>query len=647
MNMMKTAKTDIVCLNFRMNASVALSCALVIALAVHVKSGSPVVSYHVSITSREDSCQRSKCFQRHQQLTCDDCIPSMVPGTVNEIILNSLHGYHLVAHRFCQFSWTNVTKLSIFNDLDDQSAITIGDYAFDCLNKIENLKLSIRKFSNVTTNTFYGLLNIISLDLTDCSRLETPALTLALFTGTVASKLNKLILTNMGSVFDGIQLSQELIDALAQRNITELNLSSSYVEFKNVLFGRLCETLQILNVSNTRILSISSIPRGKCRALKVLDISRTQFPRTILLHYNVTRKNYKWIFDHPWFEFFSQASLVYFNGMVSRDHYVYYLNSTFTIAANNSITEFHFAGQNMPICELEFIFHPNYLTYLDISDNRIERLGVNSFRSLKFLKKLDLSDNKLRITSKETFTELFCNNAQLMSLNLANNDIEWLPQNVFEFNTELMQVNLKGNRMTQIHFQISHLTSLINIDFRSNLIEYLDASSMRQLDILYDMKQALKKETRINQSFYLDIRDNPFTCNCKALDFIVWFVNSPIVEDSRDDYHCEMDDQRITMNANAVATSKADCNKLRKMLISTLAPCITLSIVIAVSFLMFKRYRYLKSRQKVQRKITQILEEKFEFRFPVFLSYSSENSEFVEQHIHLPLKVSYIDSRTF
>ena len=118
-----------------MKTSVALICSLVIALVVHVY-GSPVVSYHVPSDSREGGiCQPTQCVQNHQQLTCDDCIPLVVADTVNEIFLTSLHEYHLVVHGFCKVTWANVTKLSIINDLEDQTNYTIVDYAFDCLNK--------------------------------------------------------------------------------------------------------------------------------------------------------------------------------------------------------------------------------------------------------------------------------------------------------------------------------------------------------------------------------------------------------------------------------------------------------------------------------------------------------------------------------
>ena len=301
-----------------MNTSAARSCSLVIALVVHVY-GSPVASYHVSTDSREGICQPTQCVQNHQQLTCDDCIPLIVPDTVNEIVLNSLHGYHLVAHGFCKVSWTNVRILTISNGLKDESAISIVDYAFDCLPEIETLRLNVRKLSNLTANSFYGLLNIRGLDLTDCSRLETPALSKALSLATVVPKLKKIILSNVGSVFGGIHLSQDFIDVLARRNITELNLSSSYIYFEDIPFKGLCDTLHTLNMSKSHVLR-SSVPIVVCAALRVLDVSGIQVPKSKFLPTNVTT-NDTWLFDDLWYEFFGRVSVLYLNDLISRDHY--------------------------------------------------------------------------------------------------------------------------------------------------------------------------------------------------------------------------------------------------------------------------------------------------------------------------------------
>ena len=634
---------------FRKTISVSARLVLIAAAILAPVCGSASSDDSVLTYSGDEKCRPSQCIQTHQQLICDDCIPINVPSTVNEIILDSFHGSHLMAHGFCKVSWTNVTILSIYNELDDWSAKRIVDYAFDCLHKIETLKLSIAELSNITVNTFYGLSNVRSLHLIDCSRLETPALSTALSLNTVLPRLNKLILRNMGSDFSGTQMSQNFIDVLALRNITELNLSSSYVLFVNIPYGRLCETLQVLNVSKTRILHSSGLPHCPCESLQVVDFSGAQFPRSQFMKNNITFEDNVVRFDkNIKFYFFRHVPVMYLNGMVSLDHYFYFKNTTFAFSVNNSASEFHVCGYNMPIFELELIFQPDYITYLDLSNNRIERIGKNTLRNLKHLLTLDLSKNQLGIASKDTLGVLFRNNTKLMNVNLAYNELTILPLKVFEFNTKLKQLNLKGNKLTQIYFQISNLSYLMYMDLRDNLIEYLDASSRHQLDNLFNNQQT-RATAKENGSFVVDMRSNPLSCKCNFLDFIVWFANSPIFKNSETYYYCTLDGQRISMDSKAIAMSKYDCGKsarkLRKVLISTLLPSITLTIAIVGSILLFKRYRKFKKRERLRRNIAQIVDETLDYRFPVFLSYASVDCQFVDEHVHQPLKVGLLTDK--
>ena len=235
--------------------------------------------------------------------------------------------------------------------------------------------------------------------------------------------------------------------------------------------------------------------------------------------------------------------------------------SNVTFAVNNTITEIHLSGYNLPIFEVEIMFRQNHLTYLDLSNNRIERIGADTFRSLKYLKKLDLSYNKLGTASNDKLIVLFRNNMKLVNLALAYNGLTCLPLNVFELNTQLEQLDVRGNKIKQIDFEISNLTSLTNLDLRGNLSEYLDVSSRQQVDTLFHNKQMIKAIMDRNGSFVVDIRNTPFSCKCHSLDFIVWFINSPIFENSRGNYNCEIDGQHISMNSKAITAARYECGK--------------------------------------------------------------------------------------
>ena len=60
-----------------------------------------------------------------------------------------------------------------------------------------------------------------------------------------------------------------------------------------------------------------------------------------------------------------------------------------------------------------------------------------------------------------------------------------------------------------------------------------------------------------------------------------------------------------------------------------------------VSIILFKKYRKFKNLQNLRENIAQINRDTYGYRFPVFLSYASDDSEFVELNILQPLKVSF------
>ena len=322
-----------------------------------VANGSPFTIDQVLTDTRDETCQQTEYIQRNQRMICKDYIPRTVPDTVDETFLIALHGYRVVTHGFCKISWTKIKMLSISNDFDDPSDSAIVDYAFDCLNKVEILKLSIGKLSVLTANSCYSLLNVRLLDLTACIRLDTPALTIALSLHTVVPKLNQLILSNIGSAYSGIQLSQEFIDVLAQRNITELHLSSSFVDLKISRWEDFVKHYRHLTFRRHIFFIHPTFHVWHANRYKLQILAGHNYPQRNVLPKNVTIKNAKWLWNsEAKFDFFSRVPVLFLNNALPVDHYIYIYNSTFILAVNNSVTELHLGRINIPIFELELIF---------------------------------------------------------------------------------------------------------------------------------------------------------------------------------------------------------------------------------------------------------------------------------------------------
>lgn len=161
---------------------------------------------HVLFAETDTGCQQN-CNLSEPQLVCTGCIPDKVPETVRGIVLDELSYDRLFADRFCHVSWKNVEALSIISQSVGNLTYEIADYAFNCLDKIESLKLSIASRPTFNTNTFSGLTNVRVLDFTDCIRLDTATITTDLSLKTNIPKLSKIILTNVRTADGGVLIS--------------------------------------------------------------------------------------------------------------------------------------------------------------------------------------------------------------------------------------------------------------------------------------------------------------------------------------------------------------------------------------------------------------------------------------------------------
>ena len=343
----------------------------------------------------------------------------------------------------------------------------------------------------------------------------------------------------------------------------------------------------------------------------------------------------------------SNVSVLYMNNIISTDHFIYLNNVTLDLQLENALTEVHFSGYNAPVFEAKVVLASNLLEYLDLSNNRIEHLSPDSFSYLKNLKIMDLSKNKLSVPkhSNQIFSNLFRTNSKMVDITLSNNALTDLPSNVFELNHALKRIDLSVNKFTQITFEISHLYNIEVLDLRGNAIEYLNRFSMHQIDMLYENKQKHRKTTD-DKAFSVDLRDNEFSCKCHSMNFIKWFINSPVFGGTRDLYHCKADDSlSIPMDKGAIEAAQNDCDKpereVRRLLLSVLLPCVSTGFFVSLAIVAIKRYKRHRQYRRLREHIALIHEGDLGYKVPVFLSYASDDGEFVEPNILRPLEVSF------
>lgn len=168
------------------------------------------------------------------------------------------------------------------------------------------------------------------------------------------------------------------------------------------------------------------------------------------------------------------------------------------------------------------------LSELDLSWNRISRLGKNAFGALtslellnlngneltkleknifafgRKLKHLDLSNNKLSSLDRQDLSEL----TALESLSLANNQLTSIPRSIFSRNGKLYSLDLSSNQLEDIDtYLFKSVRFLKELNVSSNKIRELGknvfsaTTRIKRINVAHNQLQALGPETFKNLDY--------------------------------------------------------------------------------------------------------------------------------------------------
>ena len=220
------------------------------------------------------------------------------------------------------------------------------------------------------------------------------------------------------------------------------------------------------------------------------------------------------------------------------------------------------------------------------------------------------------------------------------NRLDRLPKDIFISNNLLKVLNLSDNFFGQIHFHFWNLSNLSTIDLSFNRIQRFDSQSRQSLDDWYNFH--LDK----NESVSILLAGNLFSCDCTSIDFLEWFVASPIFASTAPEYHCHVDEMYFPMTHAAVDAAHDDCDKAKRkrlqvILSSVLAP-LSILVVAVASALLYRKYKRNKEHRLINDRILLLKKNEAGRKFAVFLSHSSDENEFVKDEILTPLQVHTI-----
>lgn len=184
------------------------------------------------------------------------------------------------------------------------------------------------------------------------------------------------------------------------------------------------------------------------------------------------------------------------------------------------------------------------LTDLDLGGNKLEFVDAMAFDKLPSLLHLDLSnniisnfsdgafpdENKLQVLNlsrcfdNHTVADLSFlpkgNLQQLSVLDLSNNDLVFLPDNIFSGLPSLADLSLQNSSIITLQNGTLKVPPLQNLDLRDNSLRVLSTATMSELGSKPGLRVLLT--------------GNPWRCDCFLEDSISWLKNSTQVPDVQD-----------------------------------------------------------------------------------------------------------------
>ncbi|XP_073955601.1 toll-like receptor Tollo [Choristoneura fumiferana] len=146
-----------------------------------------------------------------------------------------------------------------------------------------------------------------------------------------------------------------------------------------------------------------------------------------------------------------------------------------------------------------YVFHDLYsLQKLNLDHNDITSIDEHAFEELRNLHSLTLSNNKITHIHSHLFTDLHV----LHELFIDNNLIRHIEENAFENITTIEDLGLNDNLLSSIPISIRKLRSLRSLDIGNNNITHLNRENFRGLSELFGLRLVDNKVTYLNEDTF-------------------------------------------------------------------------------------------------------------------------------------------------
>ncbi|KAI8770844.1 toll receptor 13 [Biomphalaria glabrata] len=265
------------------------------------------------------------------------------------------------------------------------------------------------------------------------------------------------------------------------------------------------------------------------------------------------------------------------------------------------------------------------LKKLFVSNCNVDEIDEEMFQYLDELQELRLRNNQLNNFISKTRKPVFQYLKQLKILDLTNNALTVVQSSIFEELGSLEIIDLSRNNMRHFNLSLTNMSSLNFLNLSHTQLSSLSVETRQNIDLLLT-----------NHSVRVDMSRNPIRCECDNVDFLKWMVSSRAFDVNLTDYMCQYKDTSTIVIKDAyeetlvyLAVRCAD-NSTLFLVVLSVTLCMVSFVVAAVVYRFRWRLRYLyyAAYLVVKGKRKDNLEAEL-FRYDVFISYASEDEEFI------------------
>ena len=565
-------------------------------------------------------------------IECYGFMPSFLPGSMRKVII-----YEVTIHQGLDFEdpgWENITHLfinpglSVFHNKWEPELLLYSN-TFIKLKSLQHLQLACKSLAGFQTDAFKGLTELRVLDLSNNIQLKSDHFVVGFEGMDILPKLSELYLSNCSSESRFfLNLNEDFYEVMKDKPLKVFDIS-------NCRIGRLAMGPKLLNAfQHLEKLNISGA-----------DMVLTQLPElfaNIHIKENTSFTQLKVLdFSNP--GLLTDWDTVVFKAGYSIDFSISFPSTLVELYANkitNTPRPINGISNSTHICltrpslnstvHICFLAKFNKIKKISLAENSLKYFEPNMITSLKGLQYLDASKNKLgKAIASDNFEVSvmdILNNLEVLIK--SENGIFYIPEETFRSSKFLRHLDLSKNDLETVTFRTDYLQSLERLDLSSNKIAFLDTLSMNKLTNLFaHISTAFNRSSYANNQIILT--GNPFKCTCESAQFLkrLTVFNTT--------FTCEMDSRKVTIDKYSIKRAEYKCKETFVIIVFSIFASI---VVVAIAVLVYFIIRE-KRRRKIQDGMNRGIENYALLRIrdrvpPVFLSFCSEDDDFVMEHIY-------------